>query len=65
MRIELTLTMKLLYHLYELDNNVMAHPVYYETALLKSVYLYSRLPEILQPRCFKQMQVSVYTKYVV
>ena len=41
----------------------MARPVYYETALKKSVYLYSRLPRYCKPRRFKRMQVSVYTRY--
>ena len=41
MRIELTLNMKFMYHLYELDSNEMARPVYYETAL-KKVYILTR-----------------------
>ena len=65
MRIELTLNMKFMYHLYKLDSNEMARPVYYETTLKKSVYLYSRLPRYCKPRRFKRMQVSMYTRYVV
>ena len=65
MRIELTLNMKFMYHLYDLDSNEMARPEYYETALKKSVYIDSRLPRYCKPRRFKRLQVNVYTRYVV
>ena len=41
MRIELTLNMKFMCHLYDLDSNEMARPEYYETAL-KKVYILIR-----------------------
>ena len=42
MRIELTLNMKFMCHLYDLNSNEMARPEYYETALKKVYNIFIR-----------------------